>query len=337
MERVQTLSERFIEEKRNQWLQLRKILLKIRKGSYPSLTGKEVEEFASLYRLVCTDLGRARTLKLSPDIIEYLNNIVGQAHKFLYSFKPVRRSDLELFFSDVLPGVIRHHGRFLILAALLLFIPLITTLIICWLDPDKASLLLPSELLTQMEESYKTGIEGSRRLTISTFALSFYIQHNITIAFLSFAGGVLAGLGTIYFLVYNGITLGAISGYIIGLGYGEHFLSFITAHSVMEFSGMVTAGAAGLLLGNTIIKASRFYKKDQLARQKNPIFYLVTAATLMFACAALIEGVISPQPLTYALKFLIATASLAFLVYYFGFKARQLEKKHLNNRTDDRN
>jgi len=314
-----TLSERFVREKRPQWLRLRKILLKIRKNSYHSLTEEEIEDFARLYRLACADLAQARTLRLSPDVIEYLNNIVGQAHKYLYSFKPVRFSQFKTFFTGILPAVVIRHRVFILLAALFFFLPFIITYIICYSDPETATLLVPGRLLNKIADSYKSGFFSQRGVGMSTFALSFYIQHNISIAFFSFAGGVFAGLGTIYFLVYNGITLGAISGFITGLGYGRNFISFVTAHSVMEFSGLVAAGAAGLLLGYSIIKATKFYKRDQLAKEKNNIFYLLSAATLMLICAAAVEGSISPQPLPYAFKVIVAIGSLAFLVYYFGY------------------
>jgi uncharacterized membrane protein SpoIIM required for sporulation len=314
-----TLSERFVQEKRNQWLKLRKILLKIRDHSYQSLSGEEIEDFARLYRLACADLARAKTLQLSPDVIEYLNNIVRQAHKYLYSFQPVRASQVKLFFSEILPGIIRQNWKVVLLAALFFFLPYIVTFILCLSDPDKASLLVPNVWLEQMADSYRTELSSNRGLGMSTFALTFYVQHNVSIAFFSFAGGVLLGLGTIYFLVYNGITLGAISGYITALGYGGNFLAFVTAHSVMELTGLVVAGAAGLLLGYTIIKASKFYKKDQLSMQKNNIFCLVCAASLMIGGAAAIESGISPQPLPYVFKLTIALSSFALLVYYFGF------------------
>lgn len=319
LKKVQTLSERFVSEKRTYWMQLRIILLKIRKSSYHSLTEAEIENFARLYRLACADLARARTLKLSPDVIDYLNNIVGQAHSYLYSFKPVRLSQVKKFFTQILPAVIRQNRYFMLLSALFFFLPYAITFIFCCSDPDTAPLLVPQRLLSQIAESYKSELSSARGVGMSTFALSFYMQHNITIAFFSFAGGVLAGLGTIYFLVYNGITLGAITGYITALGYGDNLLAFITAHSVMELCGLVTAGAAGLLLGYSIIKASKFYKKDQLGKQRNTIFYLVCAAALMLVCAAAIEGGISPQPLFYGFKLAIALTSVGLLVYYFCF------------------
>lgn len=296
---------------------LRRILLKIRGASYSALTAEEVDNFARLYRLTCADLARARTLKLSPDVIDYLNNIVGQAHKFLYSFKPVRVSRLKRFFSEVLPGVLVRHKYYVLASALLFLLPYGLTFIICQADPEKASLLLPQNLLSQMADSYRNEMSAGRGFSMSAFALTFYVQHNISIAFFSFAGGVLAGLGTIYFLIYNGITLGAISGYIVGLGYGDNFWSFVTAHSVMELTGLMVAGAAGLLLGYTIINSTRYYKRDQLGKQKNRIFTLLFAAVPMFTAAAIIEGGLSPQPLPFFLKVLVALGSAAALAYYF--------------------
>lgn len=317
-------------------MRLRDILLKIRRGSHDSLSASEVRDFAGLYRRACGDLAQARTLRLSPDVIDYLNNVVGQAHKYLYGFQPVRRSRLKAFFTESLPGVVVRNLGFILAAALFFFVPYIVTFIICGSDPGKASLLVPEYVLEDMAESYKTGLFSSQHsVGMSAFASSFYIQNNVTIAFLSFASGIFGGLGTVYFLVYNGIMLGAISGYVTGLGSGENFLNFVTAHSVLELGGLVVAGAAGLLLGYSIIKGSRFYKKDYLSMQKERIFFLISAAALMFTGAALIEGTISPRPLPYLVKLAVAVLSIAFLVYYFGFLplSAPRKKRHRKNRT----
>lgn len=337
---MSTLSERFVRERRDRWERLRDILLKIRRSSYGSLSEREIREFAGLYRGACGDLAQARTLRLSPDVIEYLNNVVGQAHKYLYSFQPVRSSRLKAFFTQWLPGAVVRNLNFVLAAALFFFVPYIVTFIICGSDPGKASLLVPEYLLEEMAESYKTGIFSSQHsMGMSAFASSFYIQNNVTIAFLSFATGIFGGLGTVYFLIYNGIMLGAISGYVTALGYGENFLNFVTAHSVLELGGLVVAGAAGLLLGYTIIKGSRYYKKDYLGMQKERIFFLISAAALMFTCAAFIEGTVSPRPLPYMVKLAVALLSIAFLIYYFGFlpssspgKKRSGNKMSMKNR-----
>ena len=38
----------------------------------------------------------------------------------------------------------------------------------------------------------------------------FYILNNVSIGFRSFAGGIIFGLGTIFFLVFNGLILGGV-------------------------------------------------------------------------------------------------------------------------------
>ena len=42
----------------------------------------------------------------------------------------------------------------------------------------------------------------------------FYIRNNIGVAFQCFAGGLFAGLGSLFFLAYNGAFSGALAGYL---------------------------------------------------------------------------------------------------------------------------
>ena len=66
---------------------------------------------------------------------------------------------------------------------------------------------------------------------------------------------------------------------------------------------------------------------EMFACLKNKIFYLLCAATLMITSAAAIEGGISPQPLPYIMKIIVALASLIFLVFYFGFLPLKRKRK----------
>jgi uncharacterized membrane protein SpoIIM required for sporulation len=282
-----------------------------------ALKTEDIREFPRLYRLVCGHLATAKTLKLSSDVVDFVNNLVAESHQHIYDFPPVERSQIKHYFTGTLPFVLKKNWKYMLISALLFLLPLLATGFVCVLDPGLPSLLLPREFMEQMAASYKNAQTAGRDIVMSTVALTFYMQHNITIAFFSFASGILLGLGTIYFLVYNGIILGAVGGYIISLGYGSNFFNFVTAHSVMELTGLVTAGAAGLYLGATILKSGRYKLKDRLAMAKNNLFDLVATAALMLLVAAAIEGGVSPQPLPYILKILVAIFSLLALWYYF--------------------
>lgn len=324
---MKTKSERFVAQHRGQWTRLRNLLQTLRRASPSTLKPDEVREFPRLYRLVCGHLATAKTLKLSLDVVDFLNNLVAESHQHIYDLPAVEKNQIRRYFQHTLPFTLKDNLPFMILSALLFLVPLLATGIVCFLDPGVSASLLPQSFMEQMASSYKEAQAGGRDILTSTAALTFYMQHNITIAFFSFAAGVLVGLGTIYFLVYNGIILGAVAGYIISLGYGGNFFNFVTAHSVMELTGLIIAGAAGLRIGYTILKAGRYTLKDRLAMARNNLFNMVAVAALMLLTAAAIEGGVSPQPLPYILKILVAVFSLGILIYYFYITPARLASK----------
>ncbi|MBN2534089.1 MAG: stage II sporulation protein M [Spirochaetales bacterium] len=319
---MKTKSELFVEQRKPQWKSLRNILLIIRKGSYKALADDQISEFPRLYRQICTDLAEAKMLKLSPDVINYLNNLVGQAHRYLYGLPMIPGSQVKHFFTYDLPGILTNCGKYVCASAILFLLPTIVSYVVIYREPGYARFVMPEIVLEQMEASYQSEINSSAGPGTGAYKASFYIQHNTTIAFFSFAAGVLLGIGTIFFLVYNGIAIGTIAGYINALGYGANFWNFVCAHSVMELTGLIIAGAAGLLLGFSIIKANKYYRREWLKLQKVRILTLLCPSVFLLAIAAIIEGNISPTNLPFGIKVIVAIASACALLYYFVIMPR---------------
>jgi uncharacterized membrane protein SpoIIM required for sporulation len=146
---------------------------------------------------------------------------------------------------------------------------------------------------------------------------AFYIRNNVSIAFLSFATGILACLGSVYFLVYNGIFLGVIEGSIAHAGYAQNLHAFTLAHSPLELTGLVLAGAAGLSLGFAVLRGGRYGRTDALILLRKRVFPLIVAFVLCIGCAAFIEGFLSPHALPLAVKGAVAAGSGCVLVGYF--------------------
>jgi uncharacterized membrane protein SpoIIM required for sporulation len=314
---MKTKSEQFVEERKSEWKALRVILLSIRKGSRKSLSDSQVSQFPGLYRQICTDLAEAKMLELSPDVLDYLNNLVGQAHQYLYNMPVISWTQVKHFFTHTLPNILRDCIQYVAASAVLFLLPGIISFFVIFREPGYAQYVMPRAVLEQMEASYESEINGNRGPGTGAFAASYYIQHNTTIAFFSFAAGVLLGIGTIFFLVYNGIAIGSIAGYINALGYGENFWNFVCAHSVMELSGLIIAGAAGLLLGFSLIKANKYYRREWLKLQKERILILLCPSVFLLALAAIIEGNISPSSLPFWVKAAVALFSGCIVLYYF--------------------
>ncbi len=314
---MKTRSERFVEQKRSDWKKLLSILTCISQKGSQKLTEEEVEEFPRLYRKTCQDLAEARMLELSPDVLDYLNNMTGQAHHYLYFMRPLTKGDLKNFFSSYLPGVIVRNYKYVLFALLLFWGSTIATYNAVLQSPQLAESFLSSSVLHYVEEMYSDSVADGRTTGERAQMSAFYIQHNTSIAFLCFATGIFLGLGSIYFLIYNGVFLGTIVAYLTSVGLGPHIWEFITAHSFLELNAIAIAGAAGIKLGVSILQSWRNYSPDFLQDSKGEILALVGASSIMLFLAAMIEGNISPSTLDYKYKVIIFLISTLVVLLYF--------------------
>jgi len=104
--------------------------------------------------------------------------------------------------------------------------------------------LLDSILAPVLQNFQQKASEGTLKLeTLSIFL------NNVSIATLIYFGGVIFGLGTVYFLITNGVFVGYVaSKYPLG-----SFLIFTVPHGIFEVTGIILAGAAGFKLANIVL------------------------------------------------------------------------------------
>ena len=216
-----------------------------------------------------------------------------------------------------MPGTLINNYKFVICGLILFWGTAIGTYFAVLESPEYASTFLPESVLEYMVEMYDepiaTGRTGVERAQMS----AYYIQHNTSIAFLCFATSIYLGLGTIYFLVYNGVFLGCIFGYLASIGLGPNIMEFVTAHSFLELNAIAIAGAAGMKLGFSLLNSWKNYSKDYLRNSKNDILTLVAASSILLFIAAIIEGNISPSTLDYSYKLMIFIISIVITISYF--------------------
>jgi uncharacterized membrane protein SpoIIM required for sporulation len=121
-----------------------------------------------------------------------------------------------------------------------------------------------------------------------------YIWNNVRIGFQTFAGGMLAGVGSAWFLASNGVIIGAIAGYLTQVGYTETFWSFVAGHSSTELTAIVLSGAAGFKLGLAVIAPGNVSRKAALVAAARPAVRIMYGAAALFFVAAFVEAFWSP-------------------------------------------
>src|SRR6185436_15321737 len=136
--------------------------------------------------------------------------------------------------------------------------------------------------------------------TIRPAMATLIFTNNIRVAFLAFAGGVLAGLGTVYVLISNGLLLGGVLGAAQFYGVAPLLWGFVSPHGYLELTCIVIAGGAGLMLGDALLRPGLWRRRDALARAARRAVELVCGAAPVLVIAGLIEGFVSPSELPIA-------------------------------------
>src|SRR5262249_61714860 len=90
------------------------------------------------------------------------------------------------------------------------------------------------------------------------------ITTHVRIAISCSAGGIFLGIGSLVLLAYNGLSIGASAGHFANVGLLGYLLEFIVGHGVLELFAIWVAGAAGFLLGRTVVAPGTLAPGDAL-------------------------------------------------------------------------
>jgi uncharacterized membrane protein SpoIIM required for sporulation len=143
------------------------------------------------------------------------------------------------------------------------------------------------------------------------------ITNNVQVAMAAFAFGITAGLLTVYLLVSNGISLGAVFGLYGSKGIASLLLAFVAPHGVLELTAICVSGGAGFLLAAALLVPGPRTRKRALAENGRRAIKLVAGSALMLLVAGTLEGFVSPIPYWPIELKLAVSAGTALLLYAY--------------------
>jgi uncharacterized membrane protein SpoIIM required for sporulation len=208
------------------------------------------------------------------------------------------------------------------LATALFFGSLIIMILAIQLQPELVYSVIDGQQLVMMEEMYdpnnRSRFGREREADSDVLMFGFYIRNNTGIGFQTFAGGLAFGLGTVFFLLYNGLVIGAIAGHLTQIGYIETFWGFVAGHSAFELTAIVLSGAAGLKLAEALFIPGRKSRRLALLDNSRIAIQIVYAAALLFLMAAFVEAFWSSQAVIPPLvKYLVGISFWILVILYF--------------------
>jgi len=296
----------FTASRQAHWAELERLLARSEGNGLRSFDAEQIEALARAYRQIVADLAIAQRDFPDDQLTQSLNGLASRAHLRLYRAPAPSWRRFGHFFWTDFARRFRSARPFLLTSALLLFGPAALAYLAALFDPTLREALVPERLRQVMESGQTwTDIQPTLRPGMATLIFT----NNIQVAFLAFAGGVLFGLGTVYVLVGNGLSLGGVLGAAQFYGVAPLLWSFVSPHGYLELTCIVIAGAAGLMLGNALLRPGLLLRREALARAARRAVELVVGAAPVLVVAGLIEGFISPSDLPVGIKLLIGPLS----------------------------
>ena len=281
---------------------------------------------ATLYRRVCEHLALAQARAYPIHLTQRLEGLTQSAHRLIY-----RRHDYGLArFARLalvdFPEAVRAHRFYLLVSALMFVLPLLMAGWAAWRDPGFILHLLDASSVQQFDSMYGDGAEslGRTRSAGDDWQMfGFYIMNNIGIGFRCFAAGIFAGVGSAAVVVFNGVQIGAVGGYLIAAGHAQNFLSFVVTHSAFELTAIVLAGAAGLRLGFSWVAPGRHTRLEALRLAARHAVVIVYGVVGLLLIAAAIEAFwSSARWIAPAVKYGVGGACWLLVLAYLGWQGR---------------
>ncbi len=286
----------------------------------------DADRLPRLFRQVCGDLALAQQRMYGRKLCERLNGIVISAWGHLHSTLNRGSSGLALFFGHTFPAAVRSQWRVVWLCIAMFWLPFLAFIAAAYFEPKWIYAALSPAHQVMMDSQYGTGTEQEyiREHFGGNFAATgFYIINNVSIAFRSFASGVLFGVGAVYALGFQGVILGAMFGYVHANGNLHRLYTFCASHSSFEILGIILCGAAGTVVGLGLVKPGRLSRKDALAATGRKALPILIGGALMVTLAAPIEAFWSPSSVPAQVKHTVGILGWLGFAAYFIFVGRR--------------
>jgi len=247
------------------------------------------------YRELARDVSLARRNLAGSTAAARLEALFRGLHALLHRDYEPWQERLRRLYAEEVPRAFRSvRGAVLAVAALFVF----TAASSAWLVttyPELAS-LFASESMIQTVEKGGLWTDHVFNVVPAPVTSAGIITNNVTVSLFAFVLGTLYGLGTLYMVMLNGASLGALFAFTYQHGVAENLLRFVVGHGVVELSVIMLSAGAGLRLGEALVRPGLRSRGEALGAAVGEAGILLAVVVPGLFVAGLIEGFLSPDP-----------------------------------------
>jgi uncharacterized membrane protein SpoIIM required for sporulation/uncharacterized RDD family membrane protein YckC len=310
----------FAARKRPRWAEFQQLAERAAGHGLDSFASHELPDFAARYREVAADLARARTYGVDEATLEHLERLAAAGHNALYRDERGTWQRVWEVLIRECPAAIRQARGYIAVACLAFLLPAAAGYLLMREQPDLAVDLLPKVMIERADAGAERMAEGRRYVDVAMedrpLMASGLITNNVRVAIACFAGGIFLGIGSLVLLGFNGLLIGATAGHFANRGLLGYLLEFILGHGLLELFAIWVAGAAGFLLGRSVVAPGDMSRGDALVLSGRTAVRMVGGAAVLLVVSGLIEGFVSVGGGDVTFRAAASVGSLAFLAAY---------------------
>jgi len=284
--------EHWLRRRVPEWQRLAKLLET--QGDSTGQSYDDVLEIVERFRSLGRDLSLARAMAPGSALARELEALFLRAHETVYR-RPARiGAQLVELFRDEIPTIFRQMRPSVLVTAWLFCGSGIAGWLLVAFNPELVS-LFASEAMIEKVQRGELWTDDLLNIVPSSVLSLRIMTNNIMVSLFAFALGALYGLGTIYIIALNGLMLGGVFAFTAQHGLADRLFSFVIAHGVVELSVICLAGAAGIQLGESLVRPG---VKTRLAAFQDAVTRaakLLPLIAVFLVGAGVIEGYVSPD------------------------------------------
>lgn len=282
----------WLKKRLPQWRRLEQ-LLHTQRGRKDQ-SSEEALEFINHYRSMSRDVSLARHVLPGSRITIYLESLLAQANDLIHRRHYPLRLELLRFLRDEIPAAVRELYRPIVFSFVIF---VLSGLFGWWLVstyPELVSLVASEEMIRTVQRGSLWTDDLLNVLPPAFLSVSI-LTNNIMVTLFAFALGVFYGLGTIYIMGLNGLMLGGVFAFTHQYGMADRLFEFVIAHGMVEISVIILAGAAGMKMGEALIRPGQLTRATAFQQAISKAGKLIALGVPLLIGAGIIEGNISPN------------------------------------------
>jgi uncharacterized membrane protein SpoIIM required for sporulation len=312
----QILSNQWIQKRRPHWDRLSALLAQSDAsgpGGLARLSREELRELVLLYRQLAADLSVLRRDSTARVYAQHVNELLARAHHIIYSGRKTNAATLFRFLRDEYPAIFQNQLGFVLASVAVAVAWGVIGAAITIARPEFMRHFLGPEMIATMErhEMWTKSV-----VSVAPLASSAIMTNNLSVSFVTFAGGIVFGLGTFLILIENGLMLGVIGAACHQYGMSVALWSFVAPHGSLELPAILIAGGAGFRIGYGMLFPGSLRWKDAVARGGIEAARLISGIIPMLIVAGSLEGFFSPSGAPVWLKFTVGGMLFSFLLLW---------------------